>query len=53
MKALKILEKAPEVQREDDPFRVNASLATTFYVVRNVEEYRSNGGVSFQPDYMH
>lgn len=37
MNALKYLEKPPEVQREDDPFITNGSLAITYILIENVE----------------
>jgi histone acetyltransferase 1 len=39
MNALKYLQKPPEIQREDDPFITNGSLAITYIVVATVEEY--------------
>ena len=45
-KALSILERPPELER-DDPFTVNASLATEFILVSSVDEYKNNGGIRF------
>lgn len=53
MRALRALEKPPEVQREDDPFTLNATLITTFIMVSSIEEYHSGAGIKFQPDYLH
>ncbi|CAD8087816.1 unnamed protein product [Paramecium sonneborni] len=53
LNALKYLEKPPEVQREDDPFITNGSLAITYILVETVEQYQAGQGLKFQPSYVH
>ncbi|CAD8131010.1 unnamed protein product [Paramecium sonneborni] len=53
LNALKYLEKPPEVQREDDPFITNGSLAITYILVETIEQYKTGQGLKFQPSYVH
>jgi hypothetical protein len=46
LKALKLLEKPPEVEK-DDPFTLNATLATTIVIISSVQEYNEGKGIKF------